>query len=205
MIVRTASNLRAALFTLIASASASTDYVSWRQVSATSELGSGDPGFEATGPSARGAMAATHQPLAETAALGDDLWIFGGIETAPSSYSSELWSYSVRTAAWTKVTPVGGLPHGLMYLPILRYRSLFTGNVTHIKGSRTSQAREFREWAYGVSHLSDFSSGSLVMSSFFDDFGMVFPRRYGYPRSVRAWAPATSSRHPEPRAYGVVA
>ena len=51
MIVRTASNLRAALFTLIASASASTDYVSWRQVSATSELGSGDPGFEATGPS----------------------------------------------------------------------------------------------------------------------------------------------------------
>ena len=108
MIVRRPSNLRATLLTLVASASASTDYVSWRQVSATSELGSGDPGFEATGPSARGAMAATHQPLAETAALGDDLWIFGGIETAPSSYSSELWSYSVRTAAWTKVTPVGG-------------------------------------------------------------------------------------------------
>ena len=108
MIVRRPSKLRAALLTLVASASASTDYVSWRQVSATSELGSGDPGFEATGPSARGAMASTHQPLAETAALGDDLWIFGGIETAPSSYSSELWSYSVRTAAWTKVTPVGG-------------------------------------------------------------------------------------------------
>ena len=108
MIVRGPSNLRATLLALVASASASTDYVSWRQVSAASELGSGDPGFEAMGPSARGAMASTHQPLAETAALGDDLWIFGGIETAPSSYSSELWSYSVRTAAWTKVTPVGG-------------------------------------------------------------------------------------------------
>ena len=72
MIVRTASNLRATLLTLVASASASTDYVSWRQVSAASELGSGDPGFEATGPSARGAMASTHQPLAETAALGDN-------------------------------------------------------------------------------------------------------------------------------------
>ena len=49
-------------------------------------------------------MAATGKSIAETAALGDQMWIFGGISSAvPPVYSSMLWKFDARSATWTQV------------------------------------------------------------------------------------------------------
>ena len=85
---------------LIIARSVAEEYVAWSSVSAV-----------AGGPGGRVGMASTSKSLAETAALGDQLWIFGGIASAvPPTYSAELWMFDVRSSTWTQEEATGGPP-----------------------------------------------------------------------------------------------
>ena len=56
-------------------------------------------------------MASTAKSIAETAALGDQMWIFGGISSGvPPTYSSQLWTFDTHTATWTQVYRAGNPP-----------------------------------------------------------------------------------------------
>ena len=56
-------------------------------------------------------MASTAKAIAETAALGDELWFFGGISSAvPPLYSAELWRFDTRSATWLQFPKPGSPP-----------------------------------------------------------------------------------------------
>ena len=56
-------------------------------------------------------MASTAKAIAETAALGDELWLFGGISSAvPPLYSADLWRFDTRSATWLQFPKPGSPP-----------------------------------------------------------------------------------------------
>ena len=76
------------------------NYVAWSSVTSSG-----------AGPGGRVSMASTAKSIAETAALGDQVWIFGGISSAvPPVYSSELWTFDMHTATWSQVAKAGSPP-----------------------------------------------------------------------------------------------
>ena len=85
--------VRALLLVSWVSAARAESYVAWSSLEANG-----------AGPGGRVSMAATGKSIAETAALGDQMWIFGGISSAvPPVYSSMLWKFDARSATWTQV------------------------------------------------------------------------------------------------------
>jgi hypothetical protein len=76
------------------------NYVAWSSVTSSG-----------SGPGGRVSMASTAKSIAETAALGDQVWIFGGISSAvPPVYSAELWTFDMHTAAWSQIAKAGSPP-----------------------------------------------------------------------------------------------
>ena len=91
--------LRVLLLSALSSALAE-NYVAWSSVTSSG-----------SGPGGRVSMASTAKSIAETAALGDQVWIFGGISSAvPPVYSSELWTFDMHTATWSQFAKAGSPP-----------------------------------------------------------------------------------------------
>ena len=96
---RRAVGMRVLLLSALSSALAE-NYVAWSSVTSSG-----------AGPGGRVSMASTAKSIAETAALGDQVWIFGGISSAvPPVYSSELWTFDMHTATWSQFAKAGSPP-----------------------------------------------------------------------------------------------
>lgn len=92
--------LSALLLSALSSTALAENYVAWSSVTSSG-----------TGPGGRVSMASTAKSIAETAALGDQVWIFGGISSGvPPAYSSELWTFDTHTTAWSQVDKAGSPP-----------------------------------------------------------------------------------------------